>query len=130
MAITDTHNRRAAGSSVLCSVHAKAIHSCLSYLGISGRHLPLKAPTKWGFSASLEIFQGAHRSAICTQLSTFTMHMIIQLQNCAGNKQKLYKIIMNMFALQDKAKPNIEIIRGLNLAVVQLMNIQVTNLLL
>jgi hypothetical protein len=29
--------------------------------------------------------------------------------NCAGNKQKSYKIMrMNMFAAQDKAKPDIE----------------------
>jgi hypothetical protein len=35
---------------------------------------------------------------------------------------------MNMFAVQDKAKPDIENIRGLNLAVVKLMTAQVTKL--
>jgi hypothetical protein len=49
------------------------------------------------FPAPWEIFQGAHQSAICTRLSTFHTHTIIQ-QNCAGNKQKSYKIMrMNMF---------------------------------
>jgi hypothetical protein len=49
------------------------------------------------FSTPLEIFQVAHWSAICTQLSTFHMCTIIQ-QNCAGNKQRSYKImIMNIF---------------------------------
>jgi hypothetical protein len=37
---------------------------------------------------------------------------------------------MNMFAVQDKVKPDIEIIRGLNLAVVKLTTVQVTRLLL
>jgi hypothetical protein len=35
---------------------------------------------------------------------------------------------MNIFAAQDKAKPDIENIRGLNLAVVKLMTIQVIKL--
>jgi hypothetical protein len=40
-----------------------------------------------------------------------------------------YKIIrMNMFAVQDKAKPDIENISGLNLAVVKLTTVQVTKL--
>jgi hypothetical protein len=56
------------------------------------------------------------------------MYVIIQ-QNCAGNKQKSYKIMrMNMFAAKDKAKPDIENIRGLNLAVVKLMTVHATKL--
>jgi hypothetical protein len=44
-------------------------------------------------------FQGAHRSTICTQLSTFRMYTIV-LQRCAGDKRKSYKIVrMNMFAV-------------------------------
>jgi hypothetical protein len=44
-------------------------------------------------------FPGAHRSAICTQLSTFRMYTI-KYKNCAGNKLKSYKIMrMNMFAV-------------------------------
>jgi hypothetical protein len=35
---------------------------------------------------------------------------------------------MNMFAVQDKAKPDRENLRGLNLAVVKLTTLQVTNL--
>jgi hypothetical protein len=35
---------------------------------------------------------------------------------------------MNMFAVLDKAKPDIENIRGLNLAVVKLATVQVTRL--
>jgi hypothetical protein len=35
---------------------------------------------------------------------------------------------MNMFAVQDKAKPDVENIRGLNLAVVKLTTVQVTKL--
>jgi hypothetical protein len=35
---------------------------------------------------------------------------------------------MNMFVVQDKAKPDTENIRGLNLAVVKLTTIQVTEL--
>jgi hypothetical protein len=71
-------------------------------------------------TGNLEIFQGEHRSAICTRLSTFHMYTIIQ-QNCAGNKLKSYKIMrMNMIAVQGIAKPDIENIRGLNLVVVKL----------
>jgi hypothetical protein len=35
---------------------------------------------------------------------------------------------MNMFVVQDKAKPDTEDIRGLNLAVVKLRSVQVTKL--
>jgi hypothetical protein len=56
------------------------------------------------------------------------MYTIIQ-QNCAGDKQKSYKIMrMNMFAVQDKVKPDVENIRSLNLAVVKLTTVQVTKL--
>jgi hypothetical protein len=56
------------------------------------------------------------------------MYIIIQ-QNCAGNKQKSYEIMrMNMFAVYDKAKPDIGNIRDLNLAAVKLTAVQVTKL--
>jgi hypothetical protein len=46
-----------------------------------------------------------------------------------GNKRKSYKIMrMNMFAVGVKAKPDIENIGGLNLAVVKLTTVQVTKL--
>jgi hypothetical protein len=80
------------------------------------------------FPTPLDIFQGAHRSAICTRLSAFLMYTTVW-RNCAGNKQKPYKITrINMFAPYDKAKLDIEIIRGLNLAVVNLTTVQVTKL--
>jgi hypothetical protein len=45
------------------------------------------------------------------------------------HKQKSYKImIMKMFAILDKAKPDIESIRGLYLAAVMHTTIQVTRL--
>jgi hypothetical protein len=47
------------------------------------------------------------------------------------NEHKSYKIMrMNMFLVQDKAKPDIESIRGLNLTVVKLTTVQMTKLLL
>jgi hypothetical protein len=48
-------------------------------LEISGRELPLKiaGAYKTRFYAPLEIFQGAHRSAICRQLLTFRVYMIL-----------------------------------------------------
>jgi hypothetical protein len=47
----------------------------------------------------------------------------------AGNKQKSSKIMkMKMFATLDKVKPNTENIRGLNLAAVMCMIVQVTRL--
>jgi hypothetical protein len=50
-------------------------------------------------------------------------------QNCAGDKQTSYKIMrMNMFVVQDKAKPDVENVRGFNLAVVKLTTVQVTKL--
>jgi hypothetical protein len=47
----------------------------------------------------------------------------------AGNKQKSYKIMRRfMFAAQNKAKPDIENIRSLNLVVVKLTTIQASKL--
>jgi hypothetical protein len=49
--------------------------------------------------------------------------------NVAGNKQKLYKIMkMKMFATLDKAKSDIGSTKGLNLAAVKQMTIQVARL--
>jgi hypothetical protein len=54
---------------------------------------------------------------------------IQKLINYAGNKQKSYKImIIRMFAILNKAKPNIETIRGLNLAAFTHTTGQVTRL--
>jgi hypothetical protein len=65
---------------------------------------------------------------ICIRRSKFRTYMTIQ-QNYAGNKQKSYKImIMKMFAILDKAKPDIESIRGLTLAVAKHTTVQVTRL--
>jgi hypothetical protein len=59
------------------NLHKALIRTVITYawpgLGISGRHLPLKTR----FCAPLGIFQGAHRSAICTQLLTFPICTII-----------------------------------------------------
>jgi hypothetical protein len=47
----------------------------------------------------------------------------------AGNKQKSSKIIkMKMFATLDKARPDTENIRGLNLAAVMCTTVQVSRL--
>jgi hypothetical protein len=85
---------------------------------------------KTRFSALLAAFQGAHPSENCIRLSIFRTSMII-LQNYAGNKQKLYKIMkMQMSAILGKAKPDTENIRGLNLAAVKRTTVQVSRLLL
>jgi hypothetical protein len=56
------------------------------------------------------------------------MYRIIK-HDSAGNKQKSYKIMrMNILAAQDKAMPDTEIIRGLNLVAVKLTTVQVTKL--
>jgi hypothetical protein len=56
------------------------------------------------------------------------MYTIIE-QNYAGNKQKSYKFLrINMFAVYSKVKPDIENIRGLNLAVIKLMTVEVYKL--
>jgi hypothetical protein len=91
----------------------------LPHLGVCSRQLSteIAAPAKQKFSAPLEIFQGAHRFAICTWLS--------------NNKQKSYKIMkMKMFATLDKANRDIGNIKGLNLAAVKQTTVQVTRLLL
>jgi hypothetical protein len=49
------------------------------------------------------------------------------INNCAGNKQMSYKIIrIKMFSALDKAKPDIENIRCINLEAFKLTNVQVT----
>jgi hypothetical protein len=53
------------------------------------------------------------------------------VQNCAGDKQKSYKIMrMNIFAVYDKVKSDTEntSIKGLNLAVVKLTTVKMTKL--
>jgi hypothetical protein len=56
------------------------------------------------------------------------MYTIIQ-QNWASNKQKSYKIMrMKMFGAQEKAKPDTENIKWLNLAAVDLTTVQVKKL--
>jgi hypothetical protein len=73
---------------------------------------------------------------LCDQLQGYATILTIELfsvwsvpQNYAGNKQKSYKIIiMRMFAILDKAKHDIESIRGLNLAAVRHTTVQVTRL--
>jgi hypothetical protein len=50
---------------------------------------------------------------------------------CRQQAEVIYKIMrMNMFAASDKAKPDVENIRGLNLVVVKLTTVQVTKYLL
>jgi hypothetical protein len=96
--------------------------------GISGRYqrLLIAAPVKQGSSHHWK-FSKVHINQICTQHSTFHMYTI--KKNYAGSKQKSYKIMrMNVFIAEDKVKPDIENTRGLNLAVVKLMTIQVTEL--
>jgi len=71
--------------------------------------------SKFKCCALLAIFQGAHRSAIYTWLSKFCTYMGL-LQNYAGSELKSYKIrSIKMFLTLDKAKPNIENVRGLKL---------------
>jgi hypothetical protein len=56
---------------------------------------------------------------------------MISSQNYAGSKHKSYKIIMiRMFAILDKAKPNIGNTRDINMAAVKPTTVQVTKLLL
>jgi hypothetical protein len=59
------------------------------------------------------------------------LHKAFRIQNYAGKKQKLYKIIkMKMSAIWGKEKPNTENIRGLNLPAVKRTTVQVSRLLL
>jgi hypothetical protein len=62
--------------------------------------------------------------------SKFRMYLVYDyIKNYAGNKQKSSKImIMKLFATLDKVKPDIENIRGLNLAAVKHRTVQVTRL--
>jgi hypothetical protein len=94
------------------------------------------ASPAWEFAADshlmklqrLAIFQGAHWFGICIWRSKFHMYMTTK-QNYAGSKQKSYNImIIKMFATLDKAKLDIESIRGLNLAAVKHMTVPVTRL--
>jgi hypothetical protein len=64
----------------------------------------------------LAIFEAAHRFAIYTWLEKIP-YVYDYKTKLKGYKQKSYKImIMKMFAILDKAKPDIESIRGLNFA--------------
>jgi hypothetical protein len=57
------------------------------------------------------------------------LFVLITKQNCAGNKQKSYKIMLTkMFAILDKAKPVTENIRASNLAVIKHTADQVSRL--
>jgi hypothetical protein len=59
---------------------------------------------------------------------TFSVRSVSGLYKGASSSSQLNKIIINMFAVQDKVKPDIEHIGGLNLAVVKLTTVQVTKL--
>jgi hypothetical protein len=63
---------------------------------------------------------------------SFQPSVYIQLYNkTVQATTKSYRIMrMNMFAVQDKAKPDKENMKGLNLAVVKLTTVQMTKLLL
>jgi hypothetical protein len=53
---------------------------------------------------------------------------VITWRNCAGNKQRPYKITkMQMFTTSEEETPDIENIRGLNLASVKRTTVQVTS---
>jgi hypothetical protein len=80
------------------------------------------SPHHWQFSK-------AHNSPrFAWGLSKFHTFKISS-QNYAGSKQKSYKIIITqMFTILDKAKPNTESIRGLNLAAVTPTIVQVSKL--
>jgi hypothetical protein len=56
-------------------------------------------------------------------------YFMISSQNYAGSKQKSYEIIIiQIFVILDKVKPNTGNIRGLNLATVKPTTVQVTKL--
>jgi hypothetical protein len=90
-------------ASLKLALHKALIRSVMTYaypaweLAADTPPLKIASPAKRGLSAPLDIFQGAHRPAICVQLSTFHMCTIIK-QNCAGNKQKS-SMRMNMFSV-------------------------------
>jgi hypothetical protein len=95
----------------------------LPRLGISSRHPTLKIAAHvkqgsmhhWKFSKVHTDPRFAHgfQPSVCIRLDNKT------------KKQESYKIMrMIMFAVQDKAKPDIENIRGLNLAAVEIKTVQ------
>jgi hypothetical protein len=77
----------------------------------------------------LEIIQGARR--VCDFHMAFNLPYVYKhITNCAGNKQKSYKIMrINMFIAEDKAKPDTKNIRGLNFVPVKPKTVQVIELL-
>jgi hypothetical protein len=63
-------------------------------------------------------YQGAHRYATYTCNLKFNIY-IISLQNYAGSKQQLHRIMkILIFALLDKARHDIEITKSSNLVAV------------
>jgi hypothetical protein len=89
------------------------VHSSISRLGICGEQ-----PFNELQRLLNNVLRTTGNSPKCTPVRDLTY--TIMWQNCAGNKQKSYKIIkMKMYAILDKAKPHTENIRGLNLAVVK-----------
>jgi hypothetical protein len=81
---------------------------------------------KTKYSAPLAIIQGAHRFAICTFQIPFVYDYITKLsrQQAEVIQNHANENVRNM----DKAKPVTENTRGLNLAAVKHMTVQVTRL--
>jgi hypothetical protein len=52
-------------------------YACPAWEFARGTHLLICSECKTKFSAPVEIFQGAHRSSICTRLSIFHMYTTI-----------------------------------------------------
>jgi hypothetical protein len=75
---------------------------------------------------TIATFQGAHRFTICTWRSKARTHMINKKIMQATSRSHTYNIMMRIFALLDKAKPDIQSIRGLNFAAVRHTTVQVT----
>jgi hypothetical protein len=101
----------------------RTIMTCLPHRGICGA-------CKTEFSALLAVFQGAHRFTICTWLSNFH-YMHDYITKLCGQQAQPCKIKkMQIFAILDKAKPDTENVRGLNMDAVRRMTVQVTRLLL
>jgi hypothetical protein len=71
------------------------------------------------FSAPLAIFRGAHLFAICIRLYDYLT------KSC---RQQAEVMKMKKFATLDKAKPDTENIRGLNLAAVMCTTVHVSRL--
>jgi hypothetical protein len=92
------------------------------------QHLPLKivAPAKQGSQHHWKFYKDDTGPRFAFG---FGPSLCIRLQKYAANKEKPYKITwMNMFAVQDKVKPDTENIRGLNLAAFNLTTVRVTKL--